>query len=299
MGGYGKRFRLAGSSRRKRFITGSSGDASVVSVIDHTYANTRSMRFNGGAGGLYVSSSYNSALNWDNKTKFSISMWIKHDDAIAGYNAMTYAGQWLANTQNVWRVHQRSTTAIALFVANRVNETGANFGQITNSGVVTGSAWNHYLFTYDGDGAGNSDKLKGYLNGVSQSITMGGTLPMTMSAGTADFTIGAPMNSAAGSYFGPGQIDEVSVYEECLSQSQVTAIYNTNNPVDLTLLSNSANLRYYFRLGEHSQGAIGHDTLFEKQYYLPSASIGFPATRGLIANMTSSATPFVSDHSGV
>src|SRR3990167_1944163 len=275
MGGYGKRFRSTGTSggsgRRKRFVTPTVSNFSF-----------NAMRFNGGTGGFYFSCFYNSDLNWNGKTKFSVSAWIKHDNTIDTYINNVYVSQHkqTGTRESVWRLWQRNTTQIGLSIANHVNDALTAAGLFNNSGVTL-NVFNNYIFTLDADGAGNSDKMRCYLNGVSSSLIYLNSAPLatTMSIGQADFCIGAMGSAGGGSWFGPGEMDDCAVWEECLSQSQITTIYNGGVPIDLTLLSNAYNLRYYFRLGENMIGS-GLDGLFVKNEV--------SGTNGLIKNLTGS-----------
>ena len=70
----------------------------------------------------------------------------------------------------------------------------------------------------------------------------------------SNFTLSHALNlgrHASGGYYYDGKIDEVSIFDTDLSASDVTAIYNSGNPTDLTVnfgdYQSADNLTAYYR----------------------------------------------------
>ena len=105
--------------------------------------------------------------------------------------------------------------------------------------------WYHVAFTFDLADANTS--IVGYVNGVKATNGSGGTYS---SAGTWS----AVSNTAAAMHWGRihlayGQcsLDEVSMFDDALTEAQVQAIYNSGTPTDL---SGESHLLGWWRMGD-------------------------------------------------
>jgi hypothetical protein len=100
------------------------------------------------------------------------------------------------------------------------------------------NSWVHFVWVYDGSGTNNSDKIKAYQNGIPLSLTFPfGNFPSTISS-NLNFYAGAYTwtGTLVGQY--EGGLNELSIFDYALSQSQVTTLYgdSTNgqgNPMAL------------------------------------------------------------------
>jgi hypothetical protein len=88
-----------------------------------------------------------------------------------------------------------------------------NLGRVFSRNIVPTNQWTHLAATYDGSA------LKLYLNGVLQNTT---AWTQGIFQGTAPLIIGSTLVS--GSYFA-GSIDEASVYNRALSDSEIQAVF--------------------------------------------------------------------------
>ena len=97
----------------------------------------------------------------------------------------------------------------------------------TNANTVPLNQWSLVTAAYSG-GAASTATVKIYINGVSQSLSSGGS-GGTPNTADANYGIGydAPWNGN-GRYF-MGDIDDVRVYSRALSQSDATELYNDTN----------------------------------------------------------------------
>ena len=104
------------------------------------------------------------------------------------------------------------------------------------SSVVSNDVWHHLALVYDGSGIADTDKIKIYINGVdkSSSLTFVGTIPTTLNASIGNLWIGNGQN-----YNSPflGNIDEFAIWNSSLTAGNITTIYNSGVPNDLSSLS--------------------------------------------------------------
>lgn len=118
--------------------------------------------------------------------------------------------------------------------------TGAVGSQ--NATVMVIGNWYHLVGTYDGA------NVRVYRNGVVGGTAGAGTGILVQSASAA-FQTGRTPASAAGNYF-QGHIDEVSVWNKTLSDSDIIKLYNDGRPTNLLVNPNYANLQCWWKMGD-------------------------------------------------
>ena len=89
------------------------------------------------------------------------------------------------------------------------------------------NTWHNIAFTYQD----STRTLKVYMDGVLQNTTIGSA---STNSASLNLTIGSFQGS---SNFASGNIDEVSVFNSELSQSDITTIYNGGVPNDISSLN--------------------------------------------------------------
>jgi len=147
---------------------------------------------------------------------------------------------------------------------------------------LTANAWNNVILTYDSSLGTNITKV--YVNGVEQSLsatyTAGGTFSGDVFIGTLDYHIGKRNLSTL---FFDGIIDEVKIYSDVLTSTEVGYIYNNTTasiPTD--------NLTAYYKLDG--------DARDEQQLYDGAATNVTYAYDGTASNVTyQEATNFTPD----
>src|SRR5207247_1258608 len=85
---------------------------------------------------------------------------------------------------------------------------------------------NYYAMVFDGTQSGDSNRLKGYVDGVQQSLSFGvGAIPATLGNG-GNFNIGRDpyLTSFGPGYYSLGSIADVQVYNRALSGSEISQI---------------------------------------------------------------------------
>ena len=119
--------------------------------------------------------------------------------------------------------------------------------QLNTSDVVSSSAhsgsWVHVVATYDG----STQKL--YING---SLDSSASTSQSISV-SANATIGTTSYGTKTDYYN-GNISDMAIYNTGLDATNVTAMYNSGNPIDLTCdagnYNNANNLVAYWKMGD-------------------------------------------------
>jgi hypothetical protein len=124
----------------------------------------------------------------------------------------------------------------------------ANGTLLTSNATVSTTAWNHLVYTRDGD-----NKCKFYLNGAEVGINDGTGSFVTggiVRTGTLDINyIGRDSSDYASM-----TVSDVGLYSEAVDATNVTAMYNSGKPIDLTCdagnYNNANNLVGYWKMGD-------------------------------------------------
>ena len=187
------------------------------------FSNTKSIELDGIDD--YVETNFNA----DNFSSLSVSGWIKATNPQADYN-------------NIITNHYRNdTTPYFQFVCRidnngklqwRIGNTLGNVFSISSTTTIRDNAWHHFVGTYNGS------NIKVYIDGtLENTLTASGNLYSTGNK----TSIGAYIDVTSGSKVINnnflGNIDEVSIFNSELSQSDVTTIYNSGVPNDISSLS--------------------------------------------------------------
>jgi Concanavalin A-like lectin/glucanases superfamily len=92
-------------------------------------------------------------------------------------------------------------------------------------GVVANNDTNWHMATmvFDGTQTGDANRLKGFIDGVQQALTIGGPIPATTTTNAKTLYFG---NFFSGGATDAGTIDDVRVYNRALSAGEVWRLYN-------------------------------------------------------------------------
>lgn len=190
------------------------------------FSNTKSILLDGVDDFVEVADNSNLSFgNGSTDSPFSISAWInmtdatkfrivnKRDNSKSEYHFTTGGSDTLG-----FNIYDFSTGA---FISRKYNAALTSYeGQ-----------WIHVSATYDGSSSASGMKL--YLNGtrVDDTTSLSGTY-VAMENTNARFNIGKQIGD-----FANGKIDEVSVFNTELSQSDITSIYGGGTPSSLSSYS--------------------------------------------------------------
>ena len=124
-------------------------------------------------------------------------------------------------------------------------------GDIYRAFAFTDTAsWHHAVMVYDG---GNTT-LKIYLDGEEQTITTtAGTIPSALYNFSSKDAYISKIGTVDAGYFN-GLLSDIAVFNSSLDATNVTAMYNSGKPIDLTCdagnYNNANNLVGYWKMGD-------------------------------------------------
>tara|TARA_R110000824_G_scaffold9768_5_gene43183 strand:+ start:709 stop:1503 length:795 start_codon:yes stop_codon:yes gene_type:complete len=175
---------------------------------------------------------------------FSFSFWFKAADPtsqrVLSKNSLFYSGathyEYLITTDYADRIK------IVLYAGDSIS----NAITLRIDTALSADAWYHIAFTWD-LGATNAD-LIGYVNGTAYSGALGNaTWTLTGSWSSVSNTNNLLEFAKDSGNYGAIQLDEVALFDDELSSGEVSAIYNSGTPTDL---SGESYLLGYWRNGD-------------------------------------------------
>src|SRR3989338_2159023 len=194
--------------------TPSSNNGTVTGATlttDRKGTANRAYSFNGSSD--FVNVPHNANLNLT--TAITISAWINIDPAgKADYQTILTKQDGVTDPElYMFRLQQSNG-----FLLGRIQNAAYAVNSITGSTDLTG-AWHHVVFTYD------ANFLNLYVDGASAATPVAKTI--TPGTNTAALTIGKTLTLLR---FARGTIDDARIYNRALSQTEITALYQSYDP---------------------------------------------------------------------
>jgi hypothetical protein len=213
-----------------------SGDTLLSAA---SFSNQYSLNFNGVD--MYAELGNVTSLN--GSAVASWSLWVNRDDVTRNEVAISQSG---AGTDRQFYLRFIGNNRLDLFLNNLIM-----FRDSSLNVTFANNTWYNIVLTYNGANTPNSAKCNLYINGVKETNTTGYNVS-SLNSSSSNFNIGRHQNGAS-SYnnFFDGNVDEIALFDKELSQSEVTAIYNSGVPGDLT---GHANLTDWWRCGDNNSG---------------------------------------------
>lgn len=175
---------------------------------------------------------------------FTISGWVKPTDASDfGIIMSKYDDNTTYKSDRVFRIVISGSVCICTIKTS----SGNNLATSTTTTTLSDGEWFHFSFTNDGS------NLKGYINGVLEDTDS--TASGSLNSSNQNFLIGAQyVNTVVDNEFG-GNIDEVGIWNEALTASEVAQIYNGSKAnFDLSQngggYTSASNLQAWWRMGD-------------------------------------------------
>ncbi len=163
--------------------------------------------------------------NGTNDSAFSISAWVKMDDA-TNFGIVSKSDNTAGDSEYLFYTDGANRVTLLLYTALSVNRyRGRRYSVALTEGV-----WMHLAATYDGQGGTNAqDGIKIYLNGapVDNTSLSAGTY-IAMPNGSAPLEIGKKITNRSN-----GNIDEVAIFNSELSETAINDIYNDGEPTTI------------------------------------------------------------------
>jgi hypothetical protein len=184
------------------------------------------LSFNGSSQWL----SYGSASNWsflNNGSTFTVEAWVYPTATLTGTNTLIATGYNSASIGfNIWLGDVTNNDVFAVFY-----NSGTYSDFYTSTNAITINAWNHIAVTYNPSGTTAAI----YVNGVSQSLTFGGTslssFTFSSSAPSYPLRVASTQN---GAYYFPGYMTNVRITNTLVYSSNFTPSTTPLNPVSGT-----------------------------------------------------------------
>ena len=195
------------------------------------FTNTKSILLDGIDD--YVNVADNSNLSFGDgvtDSPFSISAWVKMTDATR-FRIVFKADNTTGNNEYGFFCDASDRINFVLYDS----ALSVTRGRYYNVGLTSYQGqWINLIATYDGQGGSNAQNgIKIYLNGTQvDNIDVSSGVYTAMHNGIAPFEIGKFLTNRSN-----GLIDEVAVFNSELSASDVTNIYNSGVPNDISSLS--------------------------------------------------------------
>lgn len=209
-----------------------------------SFASTNSFEFDGSTDFISVADADNLSFgDGTSDSPFSISAWVK-----VTTNRQTILTKY-DGTNAEYFFGKVSGNLLFIQIYNNGSTSGRRNRYIDLSGYE--GQWIHLVGAYNGQGGNVAENgLRIYLNGTIQTGTTGRVSTyVAMNNTTAPVEIGR-----FGTNYGEGHIDEIAVFDVELSASDVTTIYNSGTPSDISSISG---LVSWWRMGEAANYAGG------------------------------------------
>ena len=220
----------AGSGGSGIVIISYSDTYNAPTALTGTYtastSGSGSLSFNGSSQWL----SYGSASNWtflNNGSTFTVEAWVYPTSTLTGTNTLIATGYNSASIGfNIWLGNATNNDVFAVFY-----NSGTYSDFYTSTNAITINAWNHIAVTYNSSGTTAAI----YVNGVSQSLTFGGTslssFTFPSSAPSYPLRVASTQN---GAYYFPGYMSNVRITNTLVYSSNFTPSTTPLKPVSGT-----------------------------------------------------------------
>ena len=190
------------------------------------YTNTKSILTDGVDDFVTMGNTINMAQ--DGSDSFSFSFWMKRTN---GSGVQTFLGKNQTSGKGI-RIYSVGTN-VYMLIGTYSSACLFNSFNFTN---LNNGSWHHIVWTYDGSSTQAGMKL--YINDDLKTLGSGVTnTPINLQNTTMDFMIGASGTSSSYNLEYNGYMDEVSYFDSVLSASDITSIYNSGLPNDISSLN--------------------------------------------------------------
>ncbi len=222
-----------------------NGQIDQVSIFDYALSPIQvaslgldGYAFNFSGSNQYVnygnSNDFSFSTNTTNDLPFSFSGWVKPDNTLK----FRFIRKAPFNTGVGWEylITTNSSGLLTFLIysdaSNRIGRRGST--------AITSTDWQHWAFTYDGTGksTGTNSGMKIYINGVEFSSydNVGSGTYTGMTSGSEPLLSGITWGSPGFTY-ADGEMSNVSIFNTELSSTQVSTIYNSGKPGNISSLN--------------------------------------------------------------
>lgn len=202
-------------------------------------------------------------------TEFSISLWFKPNSALTS-NGNIFSSLNTNGGTDGWALEVESNTVLRVWAVDNFGLNDYLLAEFNHS-MVSGT-WYHIVVTYDG--STDASGVNVYINNVVSTRTIvNDTLGDTF-GGIIEANDNLQFGN--GNFFGgdrQGTYDEITLWEEELTSTQVTTLYNSGTPGNPRTQLPSLTLRSWLRFDEDN---IFYPTIRDSQGNVSATYINIP-----------------------
>jgi hypothetical protein len=198
------------------------------------YSSTKHVNFDGSSERVDMGD----VLDFERTDSFSISFWCRFTSTSAMTIVSKMGG---ASDYKGFQVYVQSHVRLQLVSA----WSSSNQLDVRTTTTIHDGNWHHVLITYGGTSTPGGCHI--YIDDTDEALTTV-TNNLTASITTAN-TLQFGDRSASGLPY-TGDLDEMAIWDAELTSGEVTAVYNSGVPNDLTLLSTASDLVGWWKMGD-------------------------------------------------
>ena len=204
-----------------------SGGTKSPTPTPPSFSNTKSLAFDGVDDYVDLGSGLD-IFRYNINESYTISLWYKTTSALGDKTIINLGA-------NAYRFTLASASSGKItFGAGNSSTVFVTYNWLPTAGAINDGNWHHICVVQDS--SGGSVNLKAYVDGSSSGAGISTT-----------FITEINNRIGFGNYGGvSANIDEVSIFDSALTSGNVTSIYNSGTPTDLTSLSPVA----WYRMGD-------------------------------------------------
>lgn len=229
----------------------------AATVVDNTISDTKAFEFDGSSDVVIAPA----AVDIFNGSGGSISFWAKDGD----FTGKTFINKFAAS-DNQWNIGFQDVAGndVMFFEGKDNAGGGSQTSKFYSSALSSLTNYNHFVVVIDDSSTSNFlANSKIYVNGSATSSIFSGLLNSNATVdfdNTGSLLVGASTNTSRTHV---DEINEMAFFSTALSAAEVTAIYNSGTPTNLTVnkgdYASASSLELYIR-GEET---IGSSPLFQ------------------------------------
>jgi hypothetical protein len=201
-----------------------NGTDTAVSYVSGKVGNAAS--FNGSTS--YTSIADNNNLSFTNGTNdlpFSVSFWFKMTSLTVGF-FVSKSSSGFATNVGEWNVYYNSGNMVVLFSNKTTGYLANNFAFTPVIGT-----WYHAVMTYSGNSLNSGIKL--YVDSISKPFVSINSGVYTSMQNTSSNMIFGQEKAGGGSFKLNGELDEISIYNVAITQTEIDLLYNSGTGITL------------------------------------------------------------------
>ena len=179
---------------------------------------------------------------------FSTSFWIKLSSGATANQQILAKSDFFASGAYHYEYNIRTTGTSKVKIIFYGGDSNSIIQSLQIDTTLSADTWHHVAFTFNLADANTS--IIGYLDGVKKTNASGATYASAGTWAAVSNTVAPLYIGRIGNSYGKMKLDEISLWNYLLTQSDITSIYNEGNPTDLSLDRYIPEVVGYWRNGD-------------------------------------------------